>query len=267
MRQLIRKLFASLPIVDGVFRRIIWSRIHFPEAELRLLDRLVGRPFDIAIDVGAALGSYAWVLNRKSKSVVAFEPGELHYRNLRAGSLWSRVQCEQAAVGEGYGVAELYTPGNDNDARHQATLSLMNPVINSRETHRSKVDVVSIDSYSAQNFETGRSIDIIKIDVEGFENAVLNGAMTVLKRDFPIVIAEIEARHNPNYKEVFDLLEDLEYCCFALEKDTYRKFSSHELSTQPVVETIRNTKSERTQGYINNFVFQHRNSHVQVIRE
>jgi hypothetical protein len=37
----------------------------------------------------------------------------------------------------------------------------------------------------------------VKVDVEGFEESMLNGSTSVLQRDSPDVLIEIEERHNP----------------------------------------------------------------------
>jgi hypothetical protein len=66
-----KKILSWFPLLDGLFRRFIWSRIHFPEIEMRLLHEIQPGLIDVAVDVGAALGSYSWILNRISKQVYA----------------------------------------------------------------------------------------------------------------------------------------------------------------------------------------------------
>ena len=129
VRQYMRRLLSKDSFIDGIFRRVIWSRLHFPEHEIRLLHSLPGRPFDLAVDIGAALGSYTWVLNRKARNVVAFEPGKKHFDHINAARRLSRVRVINAAVGESEGAADLMTPEDSNDGRHMATLSHKNPVI------------------------------------------------------------------------------------------------------------------------------------------
>ena len=40
-------------------------------------------------------------------------------------------------------------------------------------------------------------LSLVKIDVEGFEESMLDGSKTVLQRDHPDVLIEIEEQHNP----------------------------------------------------------------------
>ena len=65
--------------------------------------------------------------------------------------------------------------------------------------------------------ESGR-VGYLKIDVEGFELAVLLGAEELIKRDRPIIQMEIEKTHNPNYKEVIQRIQQHQYHGYALEK-------------------------------------------------
>jgi FkbM family methyltransferase len=265
MRQLVRQFLANVPVLDCLFRKVIWSRIHFPEVEIRCLADLPGRPFDVAIDVGAALGSYTWVLNRKAATVIAFEPGEFHYRNLTAEIVKSRVIAVRAAVGARAGTAELITPGSDNDARHMATLSKNNPVSKASNAHRDMVAVVSLDEYIEQNLAPGRRVDLLKIDVEGFENSVLEGAKNLIARDTPTIIAEIEARHNADYAVFFETLEAQGYRPLAYLNGRFQPVQAADLADMHPPEKVDNATLRDGQSYINNFVFQHPNSAVKVV--
>ena len=46
-------------------------------------------------------------------------------------------------------------------------------------------------------------IDFIKIDVEGFELNVVKGLKNSIKKYKPLLLIEIEKRHNPNFKKNF----------------------------------------------------------------
>ncbi len=252
-------------MLDGLFRRIVWSRVHYPERELRLLEAMPGRQLDVAVDVGAALGSYAWVLNRKARTVFAFEPGAKHFAHLEAAARWSHVEIVRAALGAETGTARLHTPGDSNEARHMATLSEDNPVIRTAGTVSEVVPVYALDVFLQDRLGPGRRLDLLKIDVEGFENSVLEGAEAVVSRDFPIIIAEIERRHNPAYRDFFDVLCGLGYRCKAFADGAYRPAGPERVAEQPEAERFARGESLRGAGYVNNFVFQHQQSAVKVI--
>lgn len=265
-----RELLGRMPLLDGYFRRLVWSRLYFPEAEMALLHSLPRRSADLAIDVGAAMGGYCWLLNRIARQVIAFEPGPWHGAYLRRLLVGTHIELVRAAVGAAAAEVELITPGEDTHARHSATLHAGNPVALAPGAHVERVRQVSIDGYLEQTGLADRSLDILKIDVEGYEYQVLRGAAAALRRHRPLLICEIEARHNGEYRRVFEMLRSLGYDCFIRRQGRYQPFTGNDiLSLQSELQlAIRLSSRHRPQDneYINNFVFQHPASRVKVIR-
>jgi FkbM family methyltransferase len=263
-----RDLLAAHPRIDGLFRREIWSRIHFPEVEMRFLQSLPPGSIDIAIDVGAAHGSYAWILNRKSRLVYAFEPGEQHARYLDQTIGGTLIRLVKAAVGSDCGHVTMYTPGSDTDALCSATLSAENPIIGSPRTQVRQVEQVSLDSFFVDKLDQGRSIDLLKVDVEGYEHQVFQGAQALLARHKPLIICEIEARHNADYARVFDLLRALGYRCFVFRDGAFASFDSDQIeplqNERDLMVRLSREYNPKNNRYINNFVFQHNDSRIKV---
>lgn len=266
MRRAARWALSKSPLVDGVFRRFFWSRVHFPEHELRVLHALPDRIFDVAVDVGAALGSYTWVLNRKAHDVIAFEPGNLHFAHINAARYLSRVRVINAAAGASECSAELIIPSETNDGRHLATLATDNPLSRASTAKKQTVRVVALSPYLDANLTPDRRVDLLKIDVEGFENAVLAGALARINRDHPVIIAEVESRYNPDYAVFFEKLSRLGYTCHGYRSGAYVPFSAADAGAQDAPVPSASTGSPRMNtGYVNNFVFQHANSAVKVL--
>lgn len=263
-----RDFLAAFPRVDGLFRRIVWSRIHFPEIEMRFLHSLPPTSVDIAIDVGAAHGSYAWILNRKARRVYSFEPGQQHADYLEASVAGTRIELVKAAVGSSCGRVSMYTPGTDSDALHSATLSTSNPVIEVSATQVRQVDQVTLDDFFVDKLDSGRSIDILKVDVEGYELQVFEGAQALLARHHPLVFCEIEARHNAAYGRVFGLLRGLGYRCFVHREGAFKPFDGERIEPLQTAKDLQVRLSRdhdpSTNRYINNFVFQHASSRIKV---
>jgi FkbM family methyltransferase len=265
-----KELLATMPLLDGLFRRFIWSHRHFPEAEMAFLHSLPPRSVDVSVDVGAAKGGYAWLLDRVSNQVIAFEPGAWHFGYLRRLLFGTHIKLVNAAVGAYAGEAELYTPGEDENARHEATLNTSNPVAQHSDARVDKVTQTSLDDYLAGALSPGRRIDIIKIDVEGYENQVVRGALKTLEVHRPFLICEIEARHNPAYAYVFETLRSLGYGCFVFRNRRYEEFSANGIEDlqRPSDLAIR-LSAEYQPGensYLNNFVFQHPSSRIKVVK-
>jgi FkbM family methyltransferase len=268
-RIIAKNLLAQVPILDGLFRRFVWSRVFFPEREMQFLDALPSGAIDVALDVGAAQGSYAWILARKARQVFAFEPGDEHYRYLRRMALGTNIEVTKAAVGGGCSVVELYTPGSDDDARHSATLSLANPAAGRTGARVDLVDQVTLDSFLADRLTSGQSVDVLKVDVEGYELEVFRGGAGILARHHPLVLCEIEARHNPEYGKVFELLRGAGYRCCIHRGVRFEPFDGER------VEPLQSDRDRdirlsgdfdpRSSQYINNFVFQHPNSRIKAM--
>lgn len=255
-------------MLDGLFRRFIWSRLHFPEIELQILNRLPPGAVDVAIDVGAAKGSYSWVMGRIAKKVYAFEPGDSHFRLLRLAAHGSRIEVVQAAVGRKDGTAILYTPGADTQALHSATLSVENQIVMSASTSTMEVRQTSLDHFVLDHLAADKHVDLLKVDVEGYELEVFAGAQTLLSRHRPTIICEIEARHNPRYRDVFDLLRSLGYVAYFHRDGRFHVFSGDSIADlQREADLHTRLSPEYHPGrcaYLNNFVFQHADSRVRI---
>jgi FkbM family methyltransferase len=235
--------------------------------EERVLNDLPPNSIDVAIDVGAALGSYCWILNRKAKTVYAFEPGEEHGNYLAVNIGGTRIVLTRAAVGDSAKTVNMFTAGTDEHARHAATLNRNNPVAAETNVRIRQVEQVSLDGFFADNLGK-RSVDLLKVDVEGYENAVFRGAVKLLGTHHPLVICEIEERHNADYRETFALLRSLGYITYVYRDGAYRIFEGdaiRDMQQEDALEArLSGQHDARTNVYINNFVFQHPQSRVKV---
>ena len=187
-------VLGKLPILDRWFRRLLWSRIHFPEYEMLVLSRmdsvqLILRLMSVprAEDITDTRG--------KSKTVHAFDSAMLFPRT-RKGLLLSNIVPVKAAISDIRGTANLNTPGNDSDARHTASLELTALSSTQDKNNETLVQTISLDEFFGSHEFKNRSIDFIKVDIEGHEYIALLGAKRILSEDFPVVLCEIEERHN-----------------------------------------------------------------------
>lgn len=145
------------------------------ETELALLHRLV-RPGDAVVDAGANIGLYTLTAARLAAPGVvhAFEPeprtAERLRRNVELNGL-TNVHVEQCALGAAEGISYLRAP--DPLEPGLATIIDDGATI-------AKVRVRTLDEYAAANGIEG--IALLKIDVEGAEAQVLEGAGGLLDR-------------------------------------------------------------------------------------
>jgi len=141
-------------------------------AERRLI-RTVLFPGAVAVDAGANIGIYSRFFSGcvgLTGVVHAFEPSPENFRRLRSatGKL-PNVCLSRAAVGERSGRSQLYLSKKLN-VDHRAYL----PEGGSRDTV--PIDVIALDDY----FRPGDRVDLIKLDVQGYELHALRGANRVL---------------------------------------------------------------------------------------
>ena len=126
------------------------------------------RKGDLFVDIGANIGSYTILACASGARCISFEPGpaaDSLAANVRFNNLSSRVELRRSAVGSAIGEVR-FTPDEDT----------LNHVATSADS--SKAIVVPLTTLDAAL--DGRIPTVIKIDVEGFEKEVLDGAQRTL---------------------------------------------------------------------------------------
>jgi FkbM family methyltransferase len=153
-----------------------WSERATLEAFLSFL-----RPGDVAYDVGANFGLYAVALAKKVREqglVVAFEPVRSTFERLQANvelNHLQNVRCYQKALGERNAQIRMHTFPEEPWC---STLVERQDGDSGRPEVMEFVDVVGGDSFRHQE---GLPIPrAVKIDVEGFEHAVIYGLRQTL---------------------------------------------------------------------------------------
>jgi FkbM family methyltransferase len=185
------------------------------EPHLAALFGLLVRPGDRCVDVGANVGVHAVRLARlagRDGEVIAIEPDpdviERTRRNIELNDL-SNVRLVNAAASDRPGEMSLYRPGQADTNRARA--SLLHHAYLSGESIT--VPVVTVDDASGED-----RVALIKIDVEGHEDAVVRGAARVIDRDAPSVIFEhAPALIGGDVRSPFEWLAERGYAMFAVE--------------------------------------------------
>jgi FkbM family methyltransferase len=160
-----------------------------PERELRLLPYLPGAE-KTAVDVGAARGVYAAWLLRSFARVVAFEPRPEPAKTLAmmAGVLRLPIQVECVALSNEDGTTILRMLSRDLG---RSTIERANDLADPDGSPHTEISVETrrLDGYGIPD------VGVIKIDVEGHELAVLEGAADTIERCRPSLLVECEERH------------------------------------------------------------------------
>jgi FkbM family methyltransferase len=140
-------------------------------AERQLLRNVLSAG-SVVVDAGANIGIYSQFLSRcvgPTGVVHAFEPSPENFKRLQSAT-WKlkNVRLSQAAVGECSGRSRLYLSDKLNvDHRTYTT----------EESRRTvPIDIIALDDY----FKPGQRVDLIKMDIQGYELHALRGATRVL---------------------------------------------------------------------------------------
>ena len=140
--------------------------------ERRLLKAILSAG-DVVVDAGANIGVYSQFLSRcvgASGVVHSFEPSPENFKRLESATRkLGNVRLRQAAVGESSGTSKLYLSDKLN-VDHRAYAS-------EGDSRRAvPIDIIALDDY----FNPGQRIDLIKMDIQGYELHALRGANRVL---------------------------------------------------------------------------------------
>lgn len=146
------------------------------------------------VDIGANVGlhSLRWLQWVPHLQMLTVEPGPETFRllahNIAINGFSERCQCAQVAISDCSGDAEFIVASDD---------AFSGLVSNGRvpELRRERVRTQRLGEL-LDELGVAR-VDFLKIDVEGAESSVVEGASDVLRRDRPDVFMEICSANNP----------------------------------------------------------------------
>jgi FkbM family methyltransferase len=172
------------------------------------------KPGDTVLDIGGNIGQTALFLAKKTGPggrVVSFEPFPETYKrfltNLHLNPEIKNLVIENIALGNDHATLKMLAEntGNSGQNRIMSETNMSDKVV--------EVNVMPLSSYLEQ--KPLPKIDLIKIDVEGFEYHVLQGASEVLRKYKPVLYIELSEKNlnqqGSSANDVVRLLNDLSY--------------------------------------------------------
>lgn len=157
--------------------------------------RIAHRTPGLIIDVGANTGFYTMLAAAASarNRILAFEPVpeiiDLLHRNVLANGLQDRIRLIRCALSNRNGSGTLHMP-TDEHGLIETSASLE---ADFKATHAVPLTVLcrTLDRVMARPALFRQRVRLIKIDAEGHDAAVLEGARWTIWRDRPIIFVEI----------------------------------------------------------------------------
>lgn len=246
MQEAIDELYSILFPKSWLRRRIADHR--WDEIEADYLSLMVD-PKRAAVDVGANVGKYTYKLSSLASRVYALEPNPGLARKV-ARALGANVSVHAVAASVEPGTAELHFPIiGGKPAGGLASIEQDVAAHEGYATRAIRVPMVRLDEFVTD------PVGFIKIDVEGHELSVLEGAIGLLQRDKPVFLVEAEERHKLDaVAKVRAFLEPRGYSGFYIRQGALVDVAQFTTSLQnPAALNLR--LKRKKMDYINNFIF------------
>jgi FkbM family methyltransferase len=224
----------AFPVYSLCYRAF---KAYTDRAERELLRTIVSSG-DVVVDAGANIGVYSQFLSRcvgATGVVHSFEPSPENFRRLQSAMRkLPNVRLSQTALGERSGKSQLYVSDKLNvDHRTYATEGDPRRAVG--------INMVALDEY----FKTGERVDLIKMDIQGYELHALRGADRVLA-DNPTAKLLLEVwpyglrQAGTNWSDLLATLED-------------RNMAVREITTNGLIPFRTESVSEGADWYVNLF--------------
>ncbi|KWX56720.1 FkbM family methyltransferase [Mycobacterium sp. NAZ190054] len=184
-----------------------------------------------AIDVGASWGMFTYHFARlvgTAGTVYSYEPHPANVKVLqKLADVNPAVRFRLAAVSDVAGEADLLVPKSHHRlVTAQSSLTHGFDGLARVEVQKMAVPTVVLDD----EIPDDGAVDFMKVDVEGHELNVLNGARSMIDRHRPPLLVEIEQRHiSFPIGEVFDTIQGLGYQLFYLDRRCLRPIGDFDL--------------------------------------
>jgi FkbM family methyltransferase len=164
-----------------------------------------------AIDIGCRFGEYTHYLVKHFDNVKCFEPREncLNYQFNRNVPK-DKVTVYPYALGENNGTVEMYGGAIFNQTIRDTI----------KEKNIKRCPVYTLDTFQFDD------VDLIKIDVEGYETKVIHGSLATIEKHRPLMIIEQNGSDllwgwENKENETIELLQSLDYVVVDKIKNDY----------------------------------------------
>lgn len=221
------------------------------KAEPLLLEFLLEKNY-VLFDVGAHIGEYILFGNKSvpMNQIYAFEPNDGQYRLLK--KTFRKAKIYNIALSNENGIKQFKVPVLKG--KQQTTRGTLK--VNIQEKDEESKVIFEVKVKTLDTFVEDQKIDnlgLIKIDVEGAELDVIEGATKTIARMHPTLILELEKRHlGGSIVNAIEKVNGLGYKCFYYNPDKM------EITEVPAdADDVQDEQFHKVNPvrYINNFIF------------
>lgn len=213
--------YSLLVLANEDVGRCIYYGRNFEFPETRFLEKIITCD-SLCIDIGANVGYFTMLMAKNAPRglVYAFEPIPLNASMLRTSAelnSFKNIEIIESVVGESNGEISL------SQSKDSAYSSI-------KDTARKPVErliqvrMVTLDSFTRQR--SIKSIHVLKVDVEGAEGLVLNGARELLsdpERRPRVILMELFDANLAPYKSssraIIEMLRTFDYAPFFINDE------------------------------------------------
>jgi FkbM family methyltransferase len=205
---------------DSELARVVYCD-DFERTERLFLDAFL-KPGDIFVDVGANIGLFSLIAALRVGylgKVYAFEPAKVTYERLQKNVVlngFRNVQCLHSALSDKPGQFPFYVSEEGFDAWN----SFARPIAGTSFS-KELIECLTWDRFARLHHLVGK-VAMMKIDVEGWETRVLEGARETFSRDdAPLLQVEFteaaSTSAGSSCESLYRLLENLGYRMFGYD--------------------------------------------------
>ena len=231
------KLYKKCNVCDCIRRGFRWE-----EHQHDIIDKYLTKD-SICIEAGSHIGTLAIKLSKVCKKVYCFEP-VINTFNLLKYNMENNCNNNYELFNKGLG--EICKTENINWISDEGSggIGLTNNLYSKNNNKiGEEIEIVTIDSLNLDK------LDYIKIDVEGYEENIINGSINTINKYKPIIILECYKSFEPliegdldfvknKYKLLLDIGYNVEHIWKADFLFTYSHNSENNLLDNYILETV-----------------------------
>lgn len=206
----------------------------------------------IFFDIGVGLGNYLYYLDYQlfPENIFAFEPQKKFYKRLK--NLFPKMNIYPLALNkESQTKGELFYPRKfKEDFLENSTID-NNLIIDDDDTQiiTQKVEISTLDDWAKK--QELLKIDLIKIDCNGQEINIIEGAKDVLSQFSPTLMLKMLPKYYPNLWDNIQKVESLGYKAHYYHREHFIL----EPLTEKILHQHNTNLSEQNSRYISNIIF------------